>query len=39
METARAAHTATLLANGKEVLLVGDIDSNGNFLVSSELFQ
>jgi len=39
METARAAHTATLLANGTEILLVGGVDSNGNFLVSAELFQ
>ena len=38
METARAAHTATLLANGEEILLVGGVDSNGNFLASAELF-
>jgi Galactose oxidase, central domain len=38
METARAAHTATLLGNGN-ALLVGGVDSNGNFLATAELFQ
>jgi len=38
METARAGHTATLLGNGK-VLVVGGIDANGNALASAELFQ
>ncbi len=38
METARAAHTATLLSNGK-VLVVGGVDANGNALASAELFQ
>jgi hypothetical protein len=34
----RAAHTATLLGNGK-VLVVGGVDANGNFLASAELFE
>jgi hypothetical protein len=38
METERAGHTATLLGNGK-VLVVGGVDANGNFLGSAELFQ
>jgi hypothetical protein len=38
METARAAHTATLLGNGK-VLVVGGVDANGTALASAELFQ
>lgn len=36
--TARAAHTATLLPNGK-VLLVGGFDRQGNALASAELFD
>jgi hypothetical protein len=38
MSTPRAGHTATLLSNGK-VVVVGGIDNNGNFLSSAELFQ
>lgn len=38
MTTARYKHTATLLGNGK-VLLVGGIDANGNALATAELFQ
>jgi Galactose oxidase, central domain len=38
METARAAQTATLLSNGK-VLVVGGVDDDGNDLASAELFQ
>jgi hypothetical protein len=38
MLTARAGHTATLLSNGK-VLVVGGVDANGNALASAELFQ
>jgi hypothetical protein len=38
METARAGHTATLLGNGK-VLIVGGANANGTFLASAELFQ
>jgi len=38
MSTERAAHTATLLANGK-VLVVGGVNANGNTLASAELFQ
>jgi hypothetical protein len=38
MSTARAGHTATLLANGK-VLVVGGVDAMGNTLSTAELFQ
>jgi len=38
MTTARSAHTATLLGNGK-VLVVGGMDVNGNALASAELYQ
>jgi hypothetical protein len=38
METARELHTATLLGNGK-VLLVGGNDSTGKALASAELFD
>jgi Galactose oxidase, central domain len=38
MSTARAGHTATLLGNGK-VLLVGGVDANGNTLSTAEFFQ
>ncbi len=38
MKTARAGHTATLLASGK-VLVAGGIDSNVNFLASAELYD
>jgi hypothetical protein len=38
MTTSRYEHTATLLGNGK-VLLVGGVDANGNVLASAELFQ
>ena len=39
MTTARAGHSATLLANGTAILVVGGIDGNGNVLASAELFQ
>ena len=38
MTTTRSEHTATLLGNGK-VLLVGGVDANGNALATAELFQ
>jgi Galactose oxidase, central domain len=38
MTTARSWHTATLLGNGK-VLVVGGVDANGNVLSSAELYQ
>lgn len=38
METARAEHTATLLANGW-VLLVGGVDFNLHQLSAAELFD
>ena len=38
MGTPRAAHTATLLGNGK-VLVTGGIDNNGNVLTTAELYD
>lgn len=38
MATARAGHTATLLPNGK-VLIVGGVDDNSNPLTSAELYD
>ncbi|PYX58166.1 MAG: hypothetical protein DMG76_09865 [Acidobacteria bacterium] len=38
MSTRRAAHTATLLSNGK-VLVTGGIDNNGNVLATAELYD
>jgi hypothetical protein len=38
MTTARAMHTATMLANGR-VLVVGGVDANGAVLSSAEVFQ
>lgn len=38
MTTARSWHTATLLGNGK-VLVVGGVDTKGNVLSSAELYQ
>jgi hypothetical protein len=38
LTTARAAHTATLLPDGK-VLIVGGIDANNNSLASAELYD
>src|SRR5437588_13063034 len=38
MKVARYNHTATLLKNGK-VLVVGGVDSSGNILASAELYN
>lgn len=38
MTTARSGHTATLLANG-DVLVIGGVDANSNFLASAELYR
>jgi hypothetical protein len=38
MSTARAAHTATLLATGK-VLIAGGMESNGVFFATAELYD
>jgi len=38
MTTARSWHTATLLGNGK-VLVVGGVDASGNVLSTAELYQ